>query len=48
MTNSSLTSPGLIKAANDALVAATPDLNIARLFAYDMSYAHHVSDYGDI
>ena len=35
--SSSLTSPGLIKAANDALVAATPDLNIARLFAYDMS-----------
>ena len=34
---SSLTSPGLIKAANDALVAATPDLNVARLFAYDMS-----------
>lgn len=33
----SLTSPGVIKAANDALVAATPDLNIARLFAYDMS-----------
>ncbi len=36
---SSLTSPGLIKAANDALVAATPDLNIARLFAFDMSDA---------
>lgn len=34
---SSLTSPGVIKAANDALVAASPDLNIARLFAYDMS-----------
>ena len=33
----SLTSPGVIKAANDALVAATPDLNIARLFAFDMS-----------
>ena len=33
----SLTSPGLIKAANDALVAATPDINVARLFAYDMS-----------
>ena len=33
----SLTSPGLIKAANDALVGATPDLNLARLFAYDMS-----------
>jgi len=44
MTNSSLTSPGLIKAANDALVAATPDLNIARLFAYDMSY--DFADYG--
>ena len=35
--SSSLTSPGLIKTANDALVAATPDLNIARLFAFDMS-----------
>lgn len=34
---SSLSSPGLIKAADDALVAATPDLNVARLFAYDMS-----------
>lgn len=34
---SSLVSPGLIKAANDALVAATPDLNVARLFAYDLS-----------
>ncbi len=34
---SSLSSPGLIKAANDALVGATPDLNLARLFAYDMS-----------
>lgn len=33
----SLTSPGLIKAANDALVAASSDINIARLFAYDMS-----------
>ena len=35
--SSSLTSPGLIKAANDAIVAATPDLNVARLFAFDMS-----------
>ncbi len=35
--SSSLTSPGLIKAANDALVGATPDLNVARLFAFDMS-----------
>ncbi len=34
---SSLTSPGLIKAMNDALVKASPDLNIARLFAFDMS-----------
>lgn len=33
----SLTSPGLIKAANDAIVGASPDLNIARLFAFDMS-----------
>jgi len=40
----SLTSPGLIKAANDALVAASPDLNIARLFAYDMS--DEFADYG--
>lgn len=34
---SSLTSPGLIKAANEALVKAQGELNIARLFAYDMS-----------
>ena len=40
----SLTSPGLIKAANDALVAASPDLNMARLFAYDMS--EDFADYG--
>lgn len=40
----SLTSPGLIKAANDALVAASPDLNMARLFAYDMS--DEFADYG--
>lgn len=40
----SLTSPGLIKAANDALVACSPDLNIARLFAYDMS--NEFADYG--
>lgn len=41
--SSSLTSPGLIKAANDAIVAATPDLNIARLFAFDMS-----DDFADV
>ena len=40
----SLTSPGLIKAANDALVGASKDLNIARLFAYDMS--DEFADYG--
>lgn len=32
-----MTSPGLIKAANEALVKAQGELNIARLFAYDMS-----------
>ena len=41
---SSLTSPGLIKAANEALVKAAPELNSARLFAYDMS--PDFSDYG--
>lgn len=40
----SLTSPGLIKAANDALVGCSKDLNIARLFAYDMS--DEFADYG--
>ena len=35
--DTSLTSPGLIKAANDALVQATPDLNVIRLFSYDFS-----------
>lgn len=34
---SSLTSPGLVRAANDALVKSQSELNIARLFAYDMS-----------
>lgn len=33
----SLTSPGLIKATNDALVAVKPELNVVRLFAYDMT-----------
>lgn len=33
----SLTSPGLIKAANEALVKAQGELNMARLFAYDFS-----------
>lgn len=41
---SSLTSPGLIKAMNDAIVKASPDLNLARLFAYDMS--DEFADYG--
>lgn len=40
----SLMSPGLIKAANDALVKAAPELNLVRLFAYDMS--EEFSDYG--
>lgn len=39
-----LTSPGLIKAANDALVGISPDINIAKLFAYDMS--DEFADYG--
>ena len=40
----SLTSPGLIKAANEALVKSQAELNIARLFAYDMS--NEFADYG--
>ena len=39
-----LTSPGLIKAANDALVAVGPDINIASLFAVDFS--DEFADYG--
>lgn len=39
-----LTSPGLIKAANDALVGISPDINLAKLFAYDMS--DEFADYG--
>ena len=39
-----LTSPGLIKAANDALVAITPEINIANLFATDFST--DLADYG--
>ena len=39
-----LTSPGLIKAANEALVGISPDINIAKLFAYDMS--DEFADYG--
>lgn len=35
--DTSLTSPGLIKAANEALVKAQGELNMARLFAYDFS-----------
>ena len=34
---SSLTSPGLIKAANEALVKIQPDINMVKLFAYDFS-----------
>lgn len=41
----SLSSPGLIKAANDALVAVSPDINIASLFATDFSDA--AAEYGD-
>ena len=41
---SSLTSPALIKATNDALVKIASDMNIIRLFSYDCSDA--VSDYG--
>lgn len=40
----SLSSPGLIKAANDALVGISPDINVAKLFAYDMS--DEFADYG--
>lgn len=32
-----LTSPGLIKAANDALVGISADINVAKLFANDLS-----------
>lgn len=42
--NTSLTSPGLIKAANEALVKAQGELNMARLFAYDFS--SDFSEYG--
>lgn len=41
---SSLTSPGLIKATNDALVKIEPEMNVIRLFSYDCSDA--VSDWG--
>ena len=40
----SMTSPGLSKATNDALVAAAPELNIARLFAWDFS--NEVGEWG--
>ena len=39
-----LQSPGLIKAANDALVAIGPDINVAQLFATDFST--DFADYG--
>lgn len=40
-----LSSPGLIKAANDALVGISGDINIAKLFAYDFSadFAEYVA-----
>lgn len=41
----SLSSPGLIKAANDALVGISADVNIAKLFAFDMS--PDFAEYGD-
>lgn len=40
-----ITSPGLIKAANDALVGISSDINIAKLFAFDMS--DEFAEYGD-
>ena len=39
-----LTTPGLIKAANDMLLDVVPELNLVKLFAYDVSDA--VSDVG--
>ena len=39
-----LQSPGLIKAANDAIVAIGPDINVAQLFATDFSA--DFADYG--
>lgn len=42
----SLTSPGLIKATNDALVAVKPELNVVRLFAYDMT--DEAGDWGQV
>lgn len=36
-TGTSLTSAGLIKAANEALVKVSKDINIIKLFAYDLS-----------
>lgn len=39
-----ITSPGLAKAANDALVAISPDINVLSLFATDFS--SDVADYG--
>lgn len=37
MNSSMITSPGIIRAANEALVAITPDINLMRLFATDFS-----------
>ena len=39
-----LTSPGLIKAANDALVGVSPDINMAGLFSVDFSA--DIADHG--
>lgn len=43
---SSLTSPGLIKATNDALIKSAPALNAVKLFAYDFS--GQAGDWGQI
>lgn len=39
-----LTSPGLIKATNDALIKIAPELNVLKLFSWDCS--EQFSDYG--
>jgi len=45
-TMSSLTSPGLIKATNDALIKIVPELNVLKLFSWDFS--DQVSDWGSV
>lgn len=42
---SSLTSPGLIKATNDALIKIVPELNMLKLFSWDCS--DQFADYGN-